>query len=263
MGGYTSLARERIQRARTLDTTVVKALTVLEHLVQAPGPVRLSSVAQDLGLQKSNVHRTLATLISQGYVTRDPNTGLYRPTLRLFELGAKVVSEHPAKRAAAPYIQDLHRALGETVNLYVLDQGQVLVIDKLLSPRPLRFSTQPGSRIPASTTAAGRAMLAYDPNPRETITLSQPLVRPGIEVDPDEIIALLPEIRRRGYAEATNAWTPGLFSIAAPILRRDGTAAAAIGVSGPIERQNDKSHGEIIEALLTTSARIAENAPLL
>lgn len=246
-----------------MDTTVVKALTVLEHLVQSPGPVRLSTVAQALGLQKSNVHRTLATLVAQGYVARDGSTGLYRPTLRLFELGAKVVSDHPAKRAAAPYIQDLHRTLGETVNLYVLDHGQVLVIDKLLSPRPLRFSTQPGSRIPASTTAAGRAMLAYDPDPRTTIALSQPLVRPGVEVDVEQILALLPDIRRRGYAQATNAWTPGLFSIAAPILRRDGTAAAAIGVSGPVERQEDKRHEEIVEALLTTSARIAENAPLL
>ncbi len=246
-----------------MDTTVTKALTVLEMLVRAPGPVRLSAIAQELNLQKSNVHRTLATLIAQGYVLQDDETGRYRPTLRLFELGSKVVAEHPAKRAAAPYMQELHKTLGETVNLYVLDQGTVLVIDKLLSPRPLRFSTQPGSRIPASTTAAGRAMLAYEPDPRRIIELSQPLVPQGIEVDAEDIIALLPDIRQRGYAEATNAWTPGLFSIAAPILRHNGTAGAAIGVSGPVERQSEEARATIIEALLTTSARIAENAPLL
>jgi DNA-binding IclR family transcriptional regulator len=245
-----------------MDSTIAKAFTVLEFLVRTSGPVRLSIIAQDLGLQKSNVHRTLATLVAQGYVVQEGETGRYSPTLKLFELGSKIVMEHPAKRAAAPYMQELHRTLGETINLYVLGRGQVLVLEKFLSPRPLRFSTQPGSRIAASTTAAGRAMLAYEPDPVAVIAQSQPLVRDGLEVDPKAILAMLPDIRRRGYAEATNLNTPGLFSVAAPIMGRSGTAAAAIGVSGPVERLNEKMHKGIVQALLTTSARIAENASL-
>ena len=246
-----------------MDSTVTKALTVLEMLVRAPAPLRLSAIAQELGLQKSNVHRTLATLMAQGYVQQDRETGRYRPTLKLFELGSKVVAEHPAKRAAAPYMQELHKSLGETVNLYILDQGTVLVIDKLLSPRPLRFSTQPGSRIPALNTAAGMAMLAYEEDPQPAIAASISLVRANAEIDLDSLPALLATIRQQGYAEATNSWTPGIFSIAAAILRQNGTAAAAIGVSGPIERQSETTRRTIIEAVLTTSARIAENAPLL
>jgi DNA-binding IclR family transcriptional regulator len=247
-----------------MDSTVSKGLTVLELLVRAAGPMRLSAVAQELGLQKSNAHRTLATLIAGGFVVQDEESGRYRPSLKLFELGSKVVADHPARRAAAPYMQDLHKNLGETVNLYVLDKNAVLVIEKLLSPRPLRFSSQPGSRLPLATTAAGRAMLAHEPDPESALRASLDGQSPpgGTDIDSQEVLAELGNIRVRGYAEAVNSWTPGIFSIAAPILRTDGRAGAAIGVSGPIERQTESNRAAIIEALLTTSARIAENAPL-
>lgn len=248
-----------------MDTTLAKGLTVMELLVQASGPLRLSAIAQQLNLQKSNVHRTLGTLIAQGYVTQDEESGRYRPSLKLFELGSKVVSAHPARRAAAPYMQDLHKTLGETVNLYVLDKGAVLVVEKLLSPRPLRFSSQPGSRLPVTTTAAGRVMLAYEADPQAVLDQSfqQFPQRDEASLDVEEVLGSLEATRARGYAETTNSWSPGIFSIAAPILGDDGHAAAAIGVSGPIERQTDENRQAIIEALLATSARIAENSPLI
>jgi len=248
-----------------VDTTLAKGLTMLELLVQSSAPLRLSAIAQQLELQKSNVHRTLGTLIAQGYVIQDEESGRYRPSLKLFELGSKVVGAHPARRAAAPYMQDLHKTLGETVNLYVLDKAAVLVVEKLLSPRPLRFSSQPGSRLPVTTTAAGRAMLAYESDPRAVVQTSLEAFPPRDDyvIDTDEVFASLEIVRAQGYAEATNSWSPGIFSIAAPILAADGHAAAAIGVSGPIERQTDENRKAIIEALLATSARIAENAPLL
>lgn len=248
-----------------MDSTVSKGLTVLELLVRASAPMRLSAVAQELGLQKSNAHRTLATLIAGGFVVQDEETGRYRPSLKLFELGSKVVSDHPARRAAAPYMQDLHKNLGETVNLYVLDKNAILVIEKLLSPRPLRFSSQPGSRLPIATTAAGRAMLAHEPDPATVLRQSLEIapLPPRFEIEQQDVLDALPAIRAAGFAEAVDSWTPGIFSIAAPILRSDGRAGAAIGVSGPIERQTDKNRAAIIEALLTISARIAENAPLI
>jgi DNA-binding IclR family transcriptional regulator len=248
-----------------MDSTVSKGLNVLELLVRAAAPMRLSAVAQELGLQKSNAHRTLATLIAGGFVVQDEETGRYRPSLKLFELGSKVVADHPARRAAAPYMQDLHKTLGETVNLYVLDKNAVLVMEKLLSPRPLRFSSRPGSRLPIATTAAGHAMLAHEPDPATLLreSLEGTPLPPRFEIDQQAVLASLAEVRNRGYVEAVDSWTPGIFSFAAPILREDGRAGAAIGVSGPIERQTEANRAAIIEALLTTSARIAENAPLL
>ncbi|MEM5516283.1 IclR family transcriptional regulator [Henriciella sp. AS95] len=247
-----------------MDSTMEKGLRVLEMIVAAPGPVRLSTVAQELGLQKSNAHRSIATLVSLGYVTQDEASGLYRPSLKLFELGARVAGVHPVRRATAPYLQDLHRTLGETVNFYVLEHNSVLVVDKLLSPRPLRFSSQPGSRLPIATTAAGNAMLAHAPDPEALLQMSLKAIPPRADtpLDPAKVLKGLANIRKNGFAEATNSWTPGIFSIAVPLKDPDGHATAALGVSGPIERQTPDNRAAIIEALMTTSARIAENFAL-
>ena len=247
-----------------MDSTIEKGFHVLEMIVAAPGPVRLSSDAQELGLQKSNAHRTLATLVALGYVAQDAESGLYRPSLKLFELGARVVGLHPVRRAAAPYLQELHRTLGETVNFYIHDKDAILVVEKLLSPRPLRFSSQPGSRLPLSATAAGHVMLAFASDPVDLLERSLKAFPPrdGARIDRDEVLEGLSTIRERGYAETVNGWTPGLFSIAVPLRGVDGSVMAAMGVSGPLERSSPENRDTIIEALLTTSVRIAENMAL-
>lgn len=248
-----------------MDSTIEKGMRVLEFIVSSASPVRLSTVAKELQLQKSNAHRTINTLVALGYVTQDEDTGLYRPTLKLFEQGSQVIRLHPLRRAAAPYFQDLHRNLAETVNFCVLDDSTALVIDKLLSPRALRFTTQPGSRLPLAMTAAGRALLAYAEDPelllRQSIAKMPP--RPEAKLDPEKVIKSLTKIRKNGFAELKNGWTPGIFSIAVPLRGTDGVATAALGVSGPVERLTPENRKTIREALLTTSTRIAENMALI
>ena len=68
-------------------------MSVLEFLARAGGPVRLSTIAEQLNLQKSNVHRLLATLTELGYVVQEPETGRYALTLRMWELGAAVIAK--------------------------------------------------------------------------------------------------------------------------------------------------------------------------
>jgi len=242
-----------------LDTTVAKAMTVLELLARSGGPMRLSVIAEQLGLQKSNVHRLLATLTDLGYVSQEPETSRYMLTLRIWELGAAIILAHPAKRAAGPYMQALHRATAETVSLTVLDGDDVLYLDKILAPRPLRFTTQPGSRAPAALTASGKAMLALEADPRAVVERSVKAASPDNTIDPDKVMAELTQIRAKGYAITHSSWTPGIVSVGAPIIGRDGRAAAALTVSGPTERLHEAKIGEVVEAVLNACAGMAES----
>ncbi|MGA0607853.1 IclR family transcriptional regulator [Phenylobacterium sp. VNQ135] len=239
-----------------MDTTVAKGMAVLELLAKADGPLRLSAIAEQLDLQKSNVHRLLGTLSTLGYVTQEAETGRYQPSLKLWELGVGIISAHPAKRAAAPFMQDLHRSTSETVSLTVLDGDEVLYLDKLLSPRPLRFTTQPGTRAPAALTASGRAMLALTEDPRPVLERSVKRWSKAKDLDVDAVMAELERIRRDGYATSESSWTPGIVSVAVAIPTRGGSAA--LTVSGPAERISEEKRQEIIEAVLHTGARIAE-----
>ncbi|KAG0921387.1 hypothetical protein G6F31_020346 [Rhizopus arrhizus] len=53
---------------------------------------------------------------------------------------------------------------GETVHLSVLDGFDVVYVDKIDSPQPIRAYSMVGGRAPAYAVATGKALLAYQPD---------------------------------------------------------------------------------------------------
>jgi DNA-binding IclR family transcriptional regulator len=240
-----------------MESAVAKAFGVLEALSRAKGPSRLSTLASELGLQKSTVHRILGELTALGYVRQDDGTGLYRPTLRTWELGTAVVADLPVKQAASGALLRLHEQTGETVSLVVRSGDDALYLDKIVSPRPLRFTTRVGSRVPLPITAGGKALLAMSADGSDVVRrLAQ---RPGIgpHLDVDRLLDELGEARERGYAIATGK--AGLIGIAAAILDRDDEPVAALSVSAPSDRLPEPDQPAVVEAVLTTAAHLTES----
>jgi DNA-binding IclR family transcriptional regulator len=235
---------------------VSRAFAVLELLAREVEPVRLSAVALRLGMQKSTVHRVLATLIGLGHVERDRATGCYRATLRLWEIGSGIAAHHPVKRAATAFLQQLQQATRETVSLTVLSGDDVLYLDKLVSPRPMRFTSRVGSRMPAPVTAGGKAMLAYEPDARAIIRRARSRVHASVRLNVDALMRELQDVRRKGYA--SSSLLAGVVSFGAPIMGHDGRAAAALSVSAPQTRLTDEKREQLIEQLLVTCAEITE-----
>jgi DNA-binding IclR family transcriptional regulator len=240
-----------------MESAVAKAFGVLEALSRAKGPVRLSTLASELGLQKSTVHRILGELTALGYVDQDDATGLYRPTLRTWELGTAVVADLPVKQVASGALLRLHEQTGETVSLVVRSGDDALYLDKIVSPRPLRFTTRVGSRIPLPITAGGKALLAVSADGADVVR--RLAGRPGIgpHLDVDRLLDELAVARERGYAVATGK--PGLIGIAAAIVDRDDEPVAALSVSAPSDRLPASEQPAVIEAVLTTAAHLAES----
>jgi DNA-binding IclR family transcriptional regulator len=242
-----------------LDSALGKGLRVLEALAEAGGPVRLSTLAAQLDLQKSAVHRILQTLADAGFAAQDADTGLYRATLKVWELGTGVASALPVKQAAAAVIQELHRRTSETVSLTVLDGDDVLYLDKLLAARPIGFTTRVGSRVPAPLTAGGRALLAYeDPAEAEAI-VDRVLARRGPEAfDRKKALADIRRARKDGYVVGRGRSERGIVGIAAAVPGANGRAVAGLTVSAPQQRLDDDRQRDIIEALLEAAARLGE-----
>lgn len=240
-----------------MDSAVAKAFGVLEALSRARGPSRLATLAADLGLQKSTVHRILGELSALGYVTQDAATGRYQPTLRTWELGTAVVADLPIKQVASGALLRLHEQTGETVSLVVRSEDDALYLDKILSPRPLRFTTRVGSRLPLPITAGGKAILASSADGADVVR--RLANRPGFEqhIDVDRLLDELAEARERGYAVATGR--PGLVGIAAAIVDREEEPVAALSVSAPTDRLPQAKRRAVIEAVRTTAAHLAES----
>lgn len=238
------------------ESAVSRAFAVLEVLARSAEPMRLSALALRLGMQKSTAHRLLSALTQLGYVEQVEATSCYRATLRLWEMGVGVLAEHPIKRAAAAFLETLHRATGETVSLTLLDGDDVLYLDKIISPRPIRFTSRVGSRAPAPLTAGGKAMLAHAPDAKAIVRRALSRISSKRRVDIDVFMRELEQVRARGYA--TSTFSAGVVSIGAAVLGRTGEAPAALSVSAPAERVSMKKRAEIAEHVMAACANIAE-----
>ena len=242
------------------DGAVAKALRVLEYLAVSGKPQRLSAVALALDLQKSTVHRILSSLTSSGYVEQLQDTACYVVTLKLWELGTGVLHEHPIKRAAAGFIQELHRATGETVSLTILSGDDVLYLDKLLSPRAIKFSTHVGSRVPAPLTAGGQAMLAYLPDAPARVKRTAARLKRAHRIDVEDFLKELSAIRARGYSISTAI--DGVIGIGAPLMTQDEQPVAALSISAPRDRLSAAKQKLMIERLLHTCASMSAQVRL-
>lgn len=233
-----------------MDRAVARSFQLLEALARARGGARLSDLAAETGLQKSTAHRILGTLCALGYAEQDATR--YRASLKVWELGAGVVAELPVRRAAAGFLLSLHRATGETVSLTMLSGDDVIYLEKIIAPRPVRFLTRVGSRIPAVLTAAGKAMLATRPDAAEIVARASPR-RP---LDIPAVMAELAEARRRGYA--LSGYSPGVTSIGAAVVTGGAPAQAGLSVSAPSDRLAGAKRDAVAEALLEACSRMAE-----
>jgi DNA-binding IclR family transcriptional regulator len=145
-----------------IDKTVVKSLGMLERLVDLGRPMGVTELALATRLQKSNVHRILATLRHLGYVRSNPDSS-YEPTLRVWELGQRIHARMDLPAAARPHLKRLVQETDETSHLAVLAGHEVVYVETIETANPVRAHTPLGGRAPAYCTASGKALLSGQP----------------------------------------------------------------------------------------------------
>src|SRR3989449_10795374 len=138
---------------------VERAVAILRTFSSGTPELSVSELGRAVGLHKSPVPRLLGPLERTGFVVQDPGTKRSRLGLPLFELGSMVVNTLEVRRVARPYLEEIHRACGETVHLGILDEGEVVYIEKIESTRRVRMYSQVGRRGPAHCTGPGRTRL--------------------------------------------------------------------------------------------------------
>jgi IclR family transcriptional regulator, KDG regulon repressor len=236
-----------------------KTVDVLEALRQAPGGMALGALAQTLRMPKPTAFRILATLQSRGYLERT-STGSYRLGRKLFELGQHDTSEQDIIRAAGAPMESLLQSCRETLNLGVLDGGEVLVIETRESPLSVRMSSKIGNRRYAHSTALGKVLLAALPH-EELIRIlnarGMPRFTPHTIVTPEALIAELERVRVQGYACDNRENEKEGRCVAAPVYGTGKRVVAALSISGPLPRMSVAKAKSLTVPLLETCATIS------
>ncbi len=240
-----------------MDKTVVKAFRVLELLVHAEEPVSLTRIAAETGLQKSNVHRLLATLGALGYVSRG-DSSLYEPSLRTWEMGQHVYGRVSIAAKARPVLRRLMEQTGESAHLAIFDRMETIYLDKVETANPVRAYTVTGGRAPAYCTASGKALLAWQS--ADTVRAVAATIAPLTDSTVRDHAALAKElasVRSQGYAINLGEFRDNVAGLAAPIRLGANEAVAAVGISGPLDRLRPRKARSLAPLVIDAAEAIA------
>jgi DNA-binding IclR family transcriptional regulator len=232
-------------------------LDVLDAL-DRHGPVTLAQLSRETGVAKSTLHRVCSTMGARGWIARDSTNGK-------IELGPRVAwlaRANPASALTAGFyevargIVDRHN---ETTCLTVLDGCESVFVAKQETTHPVRLVTAVGSRLPAFASASGRAMLADLPE-REVAAMHKgsDLVTPtGRRLQGlTELLTILRDTRRRGYAENVDETALGLRCLAVPV-GPPGRVAGAITLCVPSGRMDAARKREMLPDLVAAARALA------
>lgn len=219
--------------------SVLKALQLLDAFRDGGPVLGVSEIARRVGVPTSTAFRLLAYLVEGGFVSKEGTR--YRLADKLFELGNQVALCQPKglREQASPYLGELYAATGMTVRLAVLEGAEIVLVDKIVGLRTVPAPTAIGGRVPATCTALGKAMLAFQPAEVMADVLRGPLPRLTrySAVHPRLLQKQLVDIRSTRLGYDLEESVLGQVCVAAPIVHR-GVAVAAISMSARTHQTN-------------------------
>ncbi|NED98394.1 IclR family transcriptional regulator [Phytoactinopolyspora alkaliphila] len=219
-----------------MTQSVDRAVEALMYVASQPRSV--GDVANRLGVHSTTALRILHTLHGWRLLDKRPD-GTYRLGAAVVELGQRALESLDVREIAAPFMQQLHAATGETVHLAILENGHVIYIDKIESKHPVRMYSRIGLMAPLHCTGVAKAILAHlPPADVDRLLTSIDLEKhtPHTLTTLEALHADFARSRERGYAMDEEEHELGIHCVAAPILHADGGVAASLSVSAPAMR---------------------------
>ena len=244
--------------------TLLRGLLLLELLAAAGESVGVTTLATRSGLDKGTTSRLLATLRGAGYVQQDRERR-YRPTGKMLQLAQGYAAQLDLRGIARPHLTALRDEVGETVHLGVLEDGQVVYVDKIESLDSIRLVSAIGQTMPVHTTALGRAMLAALPEQERESALGDLRLPPPSRAalaNPVSFLRILEQTARRGYAIDDQENNDQVVCVGAAILDARRRPIAAVSVSGPFYRMHGRVDviGARVRAAVEAVGALAESS---
>lgn len=215
-----------------------RGLALLELLAEEDG-LTLSDLARKSGFSASTVHRILLTLEGRGFVQHDTERGYWLIGVETFKVGSAFLRNRRIASTGRLTMRELMEKTGETVNLGIEDNGEVVFISQVESHDTLRAFFRAGSRGAMHASGVGKALLAEFPEHRiRQICGLRRLERFTEKTRSDlaDLLRELDETRRRGWALDDEERTLGMRCVAAPIFNEHAEPIAAVSTSGPSVR---------------------------
>ena len=220
----------------------------------------VSEIGAKARLHRSTAHRILMALEYNDLIQQNAENGKYRLGIKLFRLGHQAVSHLNLREICRPFLTHIMDETKETVALAVLDEDQVLYLDKVEGPHALRMPSRVGRRIPTYCTSLGKAMLSCLDDQEVKNIFRDQVLRPctaNTIKTLNQLLADLRMIRKRGYSIDNEEIEIGLRCVGAPIRDYTGAMVGAISVAAPSARLSAQKIHNIGKLVVTTAEEIS------
>ena len=214
--------------------SIERVFDILELLSKEQNGLQLTEIGRRLDLHKSTVYRLLAVLRKRGYIEKSETTNRYRIGVGFIELSSMYLNNIELKTEAEPYLRKLSQTVNQTVYLAMLQDAEVIYLDKFEQFSSLRKYSVIGQRRPIYCTSLGKAMV-MNRNDEEIGRLFEHAVFEHFTEktikDVPSLLKDLAKCRARGWTMDDEEYEPGVQCLGAPLYDYRGTAIAAISVS--------------------------------
>lgn len=238
-----SPVRDRLATEAALDgdTPALRLFALLELIASKDAFVSLPGLVTETGLPKPTLHRMLQQLEGAGLLVRQSDGRHYGTGARLRRLAESLLLNATQHGARHGVLRHLVSEIGEACNVTALSGNEIVYLDRVETPEPLRFHLQPGSRVPVHASASGKMILSQMSRAqRRNLLAHAPLERhtPHTITDLDRLEEELDRVREAGYAVDDEEFLPGL--VCAAVLVPTGTPRSnlCVAVQAPVVRMD-------------------------
>jgi DNA-binding IclR family transcriptional regulator len=238
------------QTNRKVIASVQNALKILNLFEGNRSEMGNTEIANLLDMNPATVAGLVYTLKTNHYLDQNPANRKYRLGLKIAERASVLLNQLDLRKAASPYLEELRDWCGESVNLAILDDKEVVYIERMFGHHALGIRSELGKRAPMHSTSLGKAIAAFLPEQDLRVLLEDyqfsSITRETI-TDQEVFNQELEIIRKCGYAMDEQENEMGGRCIGVPIFNHEGYPIAALSLSVPVQRlPNDQvpSFGE-------------------
>lgn len=253
------------KKERASGTDMVgKALGLLVLLGDEPRGASAAEISRRADLPFSTTYRLLGSLARDGFVDYEPDGRRYHLGLRIFQLGQRVSNHHGFAGTAMPVLRRVTEQTGEATILSVRDGHHHLTVNKVDGPQIFRVTSDPGHLGSLSTTAVGKALVAFaEDAERERLLAELPLeaLTEKSITDREAFRAEIDKVRRRGYAVMDEENEAGMRAVAVPLLNGQGHAFASLATAVPVFRLSLEELEAHVPLLQDAAAELAARLP--
>ena len=241
-------------------TPTQRLLALLEVISEKDQFVTLQGLVEETGIPKPTMHRMLHQLEDSGMLQREADGRHYSRAMRLRRLAENLLLNDTIGGVRHAILRSLVEEIGESCNITAMSGAEVLYLDRVETPAPLRFYLHPGSRVPVHCSASGKLFLAQmAPAQRRRLLTDAPLKRftHNTITDHQALEVEIETVKQQGYAFDDEEFLPGLFCIAVLASNPHGVSNIGVAMQAPIMRVNREQALSFLPALKRAADAIA------